>query len=114
MSTYLLGVVTLPAALGVLWVILRLGFIAADRLEARGWTVEVKTDRKPDEIPTRVLRREIWFERQRGPIFTGHWYRERGDETLATRWLGAGSSHGRSIMIFHKRTIAADKTAVAA
>lgn len=105
-QSYFLGLITPLVAvglfLGVMWTYWTLQQLA----ENRGWTWELKTDRKPHEISDYDLRRYIWFERQRGPIFTGHWYREDADDRpLITRWLGIGSATGRSLMIYRKREL---------
>lgn len=106
-SSYLLGLATLPAVAGLLVALAWTYWTVQALLEKRGWTWEFKTDRKPHEISDYDLRRYIWFERQRGPIFTGHWWRIdlRDDRAYATRWIGVGSARGRSVMFYHKRDL---------
>lgn len=106
MTLYLAGLLTLPALGALLWV---LGYVygeLAHLLRSRGWTWEVKTDRRPHAIPAWRLEKEVWFERQRGPVFTGHWYRVApNDRPCVNRWLGIGSAEGRSLVIFKKRVL---------
>lgn len=82
-------------------------------LADNGWTVEFKFGRNYEGISDYTLRNNIWFEKQHGPIFTGHWYREdhryRDGKSFviptATRWLGIGKAQGKSIMIFKQRDL---------
>lgn len=79
-----------------------------------GWKVQAKPGRNPEGISDYTLRRDIWFERQRGPVFTGHWCRDilsSGPDgevvttPTVTRWWGLGSADGRSVMLYHRRRL---------
>lgn len=113
MAAYLLGLVTLPALVLLLLIVARSYWTAEAWLETRwGITWDLKTNRSPN-IPDYTLRRDIWFERQRGPIFTGLWCRESfpdDGQVVATRWVGIGKADGRSFMVYRKRTLLADST----
>lgn len=109
MSEYLLGLLALPMLAGLLFVVAGVWIRGSAALENRwGISIEFKSSRQPQEISDFDLRRYIWFERQRGPIFTGHWYRTdfRTERPVVTRWLGIGSASGRSVMFYRKRDLA--------
>lgn len=104
---YWLGVATLPALSTALAILIRLIGALVGALGRRGWKAQIKTSRKPEDISDFTLQHDIWFERQRGPIFTGHWCREslREEGWIVTRWLGVGNASGRSLIIYHKRAV---------
>lgn len=106
-SDYWLGVATLPALGAALAILIRLNGAIVDALGRRGWKVSLKASRKPENISDFTLQHDIWFERQHGPIFTGHWCREslRDEGWVATRWLGIGNASGRSLIVYHKRAL---------
>lgn len=102
---YWLGVVTLPAlaalAYGSVFAYLWVEMMAERKL---GVTWEFKSRRSLGSISDYVIRRNIWWERPWGPVFTGHWYRENNGRR-ATRWLGIGSVNGPCFMVFHSRDL---------
>ena len=106
MSAYWWGVATLPLlVLALLLAAVAIG-CTAGVLRALGFTFEVKKRRRIESIDDYVLRRNIWFERQRGPAFAGHWCREDvRDGLVATRWIGLGSPHGPCVIFYKKRTL---------
>lgn len=115
--SYLLGLVTIPALI----VLAALTFRAWLWLEAfagrRGYSVDVRLKRDVKSISEWTLRNDLWFERAWGPIFIGHWYREKGDlwslklrdSTLftakATRWIGFGRSSGPCVTFYKVRDL---------
>lgn len=113
MSDFWIGFFTFPAGcllgLGLFYGAAKL----SDWLADRGWTMEFKIGRNYESISDFIIRRDIWFEKQHGPIFTGHWcrdeYRYRDEKSftvpVVTRWLGIGKAQGNSIMLFKKRDL---------
>lgn len=107
---FLAGMAFMPALALALTGFWKLIAWVRDRL---GWWMEAKTGRNPEGISDYTLRRDIWFERQRGPIFTGHWCRvvlSSGPGGVVrtptvTRWWGLGKADGRSVMLYHKRRL---------
>lgn len=103
---YVLGLLTAPALAGLGWLLINaIAWVYYRLMKPHGLSIEFKGNRDTNRIPDWTLRRDIWFERQRGPIFTGHWYREVNERRLATRWLGIGRRNGRSVMFFKLRTL---------
>lgn len=94
MSAYWLGVAT-PFAVGMALFVLTVAYFrVAATLRARGWFSHFRRDLKwPTDYD---LRRDIWFERQVGPFFAGHWVHERSGwnqptGTKVNRWVGIGA-----------------------
>lgn len=108
MKLYLLGLVTLPAlalaglvSLGAYW------WIQAYLERRWGLAWEGSWRRKVDEISDYMLRHNIWWERQFGPVFAGGWWRhERGADRI-NRWIGLGRPGGPCLMFFRKRILSA-------
>ena len=110
MKDYLLGLATLPALAVFLYVLGRVIFALIDWLDKRGWTMDLKAKRKVSQISEYILRNNIWFERARGPVFSGHWCRDEFNghaeaTVVVTRWWGIGSVHGPCAVVYYKRKL---------
>ena len=108
MSDYWAGFFTLPAVALTGFVLLVAYVRLIEHLENHGYTVEGKWRRSPDRISDFTLKHDIWTERTRGPVFYGHWYRERGphnEERHVNRWIAIGRPAGPCLMFFKKRTL---------
>lgn len=119
MLSYLAGLATIPAVLALIWASEKVYNFFGKKLRARGWSWELNNGRTTEAIPDWRLKEEIFWEEQRGPIFTGHWYRSdlywnrdletTSRRTLVTRWFGVGNSEGRCLMIFRKKTVSGNE-----
>lgn len=116
MGTYWLGVATPFMVAAMLWLAVATWNRLSTALSKRGWSIEYNSPSDEIEGPSEfALRNHIWFERQRGPFFSGYWYREPPKsiepEPTATRWLGIGHRNGHSLVVFKKRPIKRTVTA---
>lgn len=105
MLTYLLGLITLPALAGLFVLACGAWRQLAAFADRHGYSVETMWARNVDDISEYTLRNDIWFERSRGPIFTGHWCRTSKRRLLATRWLGIGSTRGPCVIFYKRRDL---------
>jgi hypothetical protein len=99
-TSFFLGFAAFPLLMAVVFILLVAINVTARLMKKRGWHIEFKAKRSTDRISNFTLKHNIWFERQRGPIFTGYWYREVGDYAFVNRWLGIGNAEGTNLMIF--------------
>ena len=104
MADYLLGLATLPALALAGWALFWAWIWCLETLLRFGVTVECKSRRRMNDYDLYTVRNDIVWEQQRGPIFTGHWYRDNVLAHAATRWVGVGSKDGPCLIVFHKRT----------
>jgi hypothetical protein len=96
------GILFWPALFGVLLLVVR-SVDAFDRrvLTPRKISIQFRKKRSIQGIFSRDLEEVIWWEKQRGPVFTGHWYYEHYDGSpAATRWFGIGKAEGMCLMFF--------------
>lgn len=107
MTNYLLGLFTIPAVVLAFVTYVRVVHALAKFFLKHGYFVEWHGNRAPEEISDYTLSHDIWFERSRGPIYTGHWCRldRHKEKTLATRWIGFGRASGRSVTFYKVRTL---------
>lgn len=111
MIAYLLGLITIPAFVGLARLTFWTWFTVEDWMKRRhGITFSAKTGRNVAGIDDYTLRTNIWWERQFGPIFIGGWYREAPRYEapavpMATRWLGLGPPDGPCLMVLKKRLL---------
>lgn len=96
MSTYWLGVLTPFAVCAAGFVLFALWVKADDVLARHGFNFNLRWRRHVERISDFMLRHDIWWERQWGPVFAGGWYRDIG---RINRWVGIGRPSGPCLYV---------------
>lgn len=111
MSSYWLGVATLPAVALTLFLLFVAYVIGVEVLDMRfGVVFEGKWRRNVEGVSDHLLQRDVWWERSFGPVFVGGWYREEPrygapDHRRFNRWVGVGRVNGPCLMAFRRHDL---------